>query len=78
VAGQTPSYDAYDRLAGGGYDGEGSTTISGGNSYQYDVEDRLTNFNNGWATIVYNGGPRQVGHAADGLPASSHRHSNTA
>jgi YD repeat-containing protein len=55
VANQSLSYGVNDWLTSDTYDSNGNTTVSGPNSYQYDVENRLTNANSGAVLIVYNG-----------------------
>jgi len=67
VTNQTFSYSLGDRLNSDGYDGDGSTTNSRGNSYQYDVEDRLIGLNSGAATIFYNGDGERVKKIAGGV-----------
>jgi RHS repeat-associated protein len=52
---QTPTYNTNDWLTTDSYDNNGNTTNSGINSYQYDVMNRLTNFNNGQVIITYDG-----------------------
>lgn len=57
---QSFTYSTNDWLAGDSYDNNGATTASGGNSYQYDVESRLTNVNSGAVLIAYNGDGARV------------------
>ncbi len=37
------------------YDNNGNTLASGGDTFAYDFEDRLTNFNSGQVVNVYDG-----------------------
>src|SRR5262249_39431613 len=41
IASQTFAYNGNDQLATDSYDANGSTTASGGNTYQYDFENHL-------------------------------------
>ncbi len=54
IGNQALTYNTNDWLTTDTYDNNGSTTASGGNSYAYDVEGRLTNFNSGAVTYGYN------------------------
>jgi RHS repeat-associated protein len=60
IANQSFTYNVNDQMATDSYDANGSTTNSAGNSYQYDVEGRLTNYNNGAAIYVYDGDGNRV------------------
>ena len=53
ITNQSFTYNSNDRLNGDTYDNNGSTTASAGNSYAYDVDGRLTNFNSGSAVFSY-------------------------
>ena len=57
---QTFSFDLDDRLQSDIYDANGNTLTSGSNTYAYQFEDRLTNFNNGAVTMVYDGDGNRV------------------
>jgi len=52
---QTFTYNNNDWLANDVYDSNGNTRTNAGTPYFYDVENRLTNYNNAAATYVYNG-----------------------
>jgi RHS repeat-associated protein len=67
VAAQSPSYNNDDELNSDDYDANGSTTNSSGNSYAYDVENHLTNYNNGAATYVYDGDGDRVRKTVSGV-----------
>ncbi|MEI7733399.1 MAG: RHS repeat-associated core domain-containing protein [Verrucomicrobiota bacterium] len=60
VATTSANYGTNDWVTGDSYNNNGSTTNSGGNSYAYDFENRLTNFNNGTAVFVYDGDGNRV------------------
>ena len=67
VTNQTFAYTGNDWLTGDSYDGNGNTTNATGNSYRYDAENRLTNFNAGAATFIYDGdGNRKIKTAGGG------------
>ena len=67
VANQTFTYNANDQLTTDNYDANGSTTNSAGNTYGYDVENRLTNYNSGAATYVYDGDGNRVRKTVSGV-----------
>ena len=52
--------NANDELATDAYDANGNTTNSAGNPYRYDFENRLTNYKNRSAVIVYDGDGNRV------------------
>jgi RHS repeat-associated protein len=58
------TYDANDRLSSDTYDANGNTTASGGNTYAYDFENRMTGENAGAVTIVYDGDGNRVSKTA--------------
>ncbi len=64
---QTSSYDANDRLGGDGYDNNGNTTASGGNSYTYDFENRLSTLGGGLVSYVYDGDGNRVAKSVGGV-----------
>jgi RHS repeat-associated protein len=64
---QSFAFDTNDRLTSDTYDNNGNTLASGGNSYAYDFEDRLTNFNNGAVTMIYDGNGNRVAKTAAGV-----------
>jgi RHS repeat-associated protein len=61
------SFDANDRLMSDTYDLNGSTVASGGDTYAYDFENRLTSSNGGSVTIVYDGDGNRVAKTASGV-----------
>ncbi|MGH7951237.1 MAG: RHS repeat-associated core domain-containing protein, partial [Limisphaerales bacterium] len=67
VAAQSPSYNSDDELSSDNYDANGSTTNSSGNSFAYDVENHLTNYNNGAATYIYDGDGDRVRKTVSGV-----------
>lgn len=67
VAAQSFSYNANDELSSDNYDANGSTTNSSGNTYAYDVENHLTNYNNGSATYVFDGDGDRVRKTVSGV-----------
>jgi RHS repeat-associated protein len=52
---QTLAYNTNDWLTSDSYDSNGNTINSASKPYQYDYENRLTNFNNGQVVLVYDG-----------------------
>jgi RHS repeat-associated protein len=67
VPSATHAYDANDRLTSDTYDVNGNTTASSGDAYEYDFENRLTKFNDGAVTIVYDGDGNRVSMTVDGV-----------
>lgn len=63
----TYAYDANDRLTTDAYDANGNTVTSGGNSYAYEFENRLTSLNGGALSIVYDGDGNRVSKTASGV-----------
>lgn len=61
------SFNSNDQLTTDTYDNNGNTTASGGIPYAYDVENRLTNYNSGAATFVYDGDGNRVRKTAGGV-----------
>lgn len=66
VTNQALSYNANDWLTTDVYDSNGNTRTNGSNAYFYDVENRLTNFNSGAPTFVYNADGIRVGKTVSG------------
>jgi RHS repeat-associated protein len=60
IAAQTNTFDSNDRLVADTYDANGNTLASGGNTFGYEFEDRLTNYNTGAITYVYEGDGNRV------------------
>ncbi len=60
IGAQTNTFDGNDRLVADTYDANGNTTASGGNTFAYEFEDRLTNYNAGAITYVYDGDGNRV------------------
>lgn len=67
VPAATYGYDANDRLLSDSYDANGNTVVSEGKSYAYDFENRLTDFNNGEVTMVYDGDGNRVAKTVAGV-----------
>lgn len=66
IAGQTNAFDANDRLTSDTYDANGNTLSSGGNTFGYEFEDRLTSYNGGAIGYVYDGDGNRVVRTAGG------------
>jgi RHS repeat-associated protein len=66
IAAQTNTFDGNDRLVADTYDANGNTLASGGNAFAYDFEDRLTSYNAGAITYVYDGDGNRVSRTAAG------------
>jgi RHS repeat-associated protein len=64
---QTFTFNANDWLTSDGYDNNGNTTISAGNSYQFDALNHLTNMNSGAVLITYNGDGARVKKTVGGV-----------
>ena len=62
---QALSYDAADRLSSDTYDANGNTLISGGTSYGYEFEDRLTSTSSG-VQIAYDGDGNRISETVSG------------
>jgi hypothetical protein len=62
----TMSYNVNDRLQTNSYDANGNTLGAGGKSFAYDSQDRMTSFNGGAATMVYDGDGNRVSKTAAG------------
>jgi len=70
VPSTTSSFDANDRLSSDGYDPNGNTTLSNGNAYSYDFENRLVAMNAGTSsavTISYDGDGNRVSKSVGGI-----------
>ena len=52
IGAQTPTYGTNDWLSADSYDSDGNTTASGGQTYGYDVLDRITAVTNGSTVIA--------------------------
>jgi len=66
IASATYSYNLNDRLIADTYDNNGNTLASGGDTFAYDFEDRLTNFDNGQVVNVYDGDGNRVARSEAG------------
>jgi RHS repeat-associated protein len=66
LSSQSLSYDANDRLAVDTYDANGNTVASGGKAFAYEFEDRLTSYDNGTVTYVYDGDGNRVARTVAG------------
>jgi RHS repeat-associated protein len=66
IGSQTASYDANDRVTTNSYDNNGNTLTAGSRTFRYDSMDRMTNFNSGAATMVYDGDGNRVSKTSGG------------
>jgi len=60
-------YDSDDLMSTESYDANGNTVTSGGRTFAYDSENRLTSMNNGGVTIIYDGDGNRVSKTASGV-----------
>jgi len=67
VPSQSSTYNANDRLNSDTYDNNGNTRSSTGGAYDYDFENRLTSFNNGAATYLYDGDGNRIAKTVNGV-----------
>jgi RHS repeat-associated protein len=67
ISSQTLGYDVNDRLIGNSFDANGNTLGANGKTFAYDSQDRMTRFNNGAVTIVYDGDGNRVSKTAGGV-----------
>jgi RHS repeat-associated protein/uncharacterized repeat protein (TIGR01451 family) len=63
----TDAYDANDRPRADTFDQNGNTLSSGGSTYAYDSENRLTSANGGAVTFLYDGDGNRVAKTAGGV-----------
>lgn len=63
---QSFTFNTNDWLTGDSYDNNGNTTNSSSKPYQYDVENHLTNFNNGQVIITYDGDGNRASETVSG------------
>jgi RHS repeat-associated protein len=66
LASQSFTYDANDRISGDTFDTNGNTLTSGGHTFVYDFQDRLTQFDNTVA-MVYDGDGNRVARTEGGV-----------
>lgn len=66
---QSNAYDADDRASSDTFDSDGNTLESGGTSYAYDFEDRLSSSSSG-VQIVYDGDGNRVSETVEGVITS--------
>ncbi len=59
LSNQTNTYDPDDRLSGDAYDANGNTLTSGGNTFAYDFEDRLAQFDTS-VQMAYDGDGNRI------------------
>ncbi|MFN7939163.1 MAG: RHS repeat-associated core domain-containing protein, partial [Bryobacteraceae bacterium] len=62
----TNTFDLNDRISGDTFDDNGNTLTSGGQTFGYDFLDRLTSYNGGAVTMVYDGDGNRIGKTAGG------------
>jgi RHS repeat-associated protein len=67
VPSATYAYDANDRLDSETYDANGNLKVSGGGSYNYTFEDRLSEANGGAVTFTYDGDGNRVAKTVGGV-----------
>ncbi len=67
VSSGTFGYNADDELASETYDANGNTLATGGKTFSYDAENRLTSMNSGAVTIVYDGDGNRVSKTVGGV-----------
>jgi RHS repeat-associated protein len=67
VSSGTFGYNADDELASETYDADGNTLATGGKTFSYDAENRLTSINGGAITIVYDGDGNRVSKTVGGV-----------
>jgi RHS repeat-associated protein len=70
VPSHSSTYDANDRLTSDTYDPNGNTTVSNGNTYNYDFENRLVSLstqNSGLSTFLYDGDGNRVAKTVAGV-----------
>ena len=67
VPSATYAYDANDRLANETYDADGNLKLSGGGSYNYTFEDRLSEVNGGAVSFTYDGDGNRVAKTGGGV-----------
>jgi RHS repeat-associated protein len=67
VGNQSFTYNVNDQLTTDSYDANGSTTNAAGNTYAYDVENQLTNYNNGTVIYVFDGDGNRVKKTVSGV-----------
>ena len=66
IASATYAYDGNDRLLADTYDNNGNTLASGGDTFAYDFEDRLIDFNSSQVVNVYDGDGNRVARSEAG------------
>jgi RHS repeat-associated protein len=67
IASSSVAFNPDDWMASETYDANGNTTLSGGRTFAYDSENRLTSMNNGAVSIVYDGFGNRVAETASGV-----------
>ena len=67
IGSQTLSYDVNDRLTTNRYDANGNTLAAGARKFVHDSMDRLTKFNSGAVTMVYDGDGTRVAKTSGGV-----------
>jgi RHS repeat-associated protein len=67
ITSQAFTYTANDRIMADSYDTNGNLLAAGGNTYAYDSQNRLTSFNAGAATFVYDGDGNRVAKTSGGV-----------
>jgi RHS repeat-associated protein len=67
IASATHTYDGNDQLVSDGYDPNGNTTSSGGDTFAYDFENRLASKNNGAITVLHDCDGNRVAKTVGGV-----------
>ena len=67
VSSGSATFDADDRLSSETYDSNGNVLTTGGKTFIYDSENRLTSMNAGAVTIQYDGDGNRVAKTVDGV-----------
>jgi RHS repeat-associated protein len=67
ITSQAFTYTPNDRIMADSYDTNGNLLAAGGNTYAYDSQNRLTSFNAGAATFVYDGDGNRVAKTSGGV-----------
>ncbi len=63
----TNTFDANDQISSDTFDANGNTLASGGHTYGYDFLDRLSSYDSGAVTMVYDGDGNRVGKTVGGV-----------
>jgi YD repeat-containing protein len=67
ITSQTATYNANDQVTANSYDANGNTLAANGKTYIYDSMNRMTKFNGGAVTVVYDGDGNRVSKTVGGV-----------